>query len=255
MQLHKLQGYIQHIFLVEYPHALMLLDGACRADFHIVREYIENILKRPLSDLNVVMVTHMHPDHAGCAQLFREKTNCKIVSGPVAEDWYAGISGRFAHLTDIILAQWVAKKIGKKRRFIWYPRMLNADIKLNDGESVPGFEDWQVISTPGHTSMDISIANAKEKIIYVADLNVKIKDQLHPPFPVHFPIQYKHSLNRMHDFADYTVLMAHVESQKLQKNDITALIEKAPSKAQNSKQAITSMLRKMLGMSFTSARK
>jgi len=67
MKLHQIQGYIQSIYLAEYPHKLLLLDGACRADVETISYFITGSLKRPLSHLKLVVSTHMHPDHAGAA--------------------------------------------------------------------------------------------------------------------------------------------------------------------------------------------
>lgn len=65
MQLHTIKGYIQDIYLVEYPDKLLLLDGACRADIPHLKAFIEIELMRDFADLHTVVVTHMHPDHAG----------------------------------------------------------------------------------------------------------------------------------------------------------------------------------------------
>ncbi|MGB2081875.1 MAG: MBL fold metallo-hydrolase, partial [Psychrobacter sp.] len=57
----RLEGYIQSSYLAVYPDKIMLLDGCCRADVPMVLDYIERTLKRPITDLKVVVVTHMHP--------------------------------------------------------------------------------------------------------------------------------------------------------------------------------------------------
>lgn len=76
MHIHTIQGYIQTIYLAEYPDKLLLLDGASRADITYLCQFIEQQLARPLSDLKVVVVTHMHPDHAGAAHRLRALTGC-----------------------------------------------------------------------------------------------------------------------------------------------------------------------------------
>lgn len=80
MQLHRIQGYIQTMYLAEYPDKLMLLDGASRADIPHLEDFIEHQLHRPFSDLKLVVVTHMHPDHAGGAHRLRDLTGCKAQS-------------------------------------------------------------------------------------------------------------------------------------------------------------------------------
>lgn len=245
MHVHQLRGYIQNIFLIEYPHGCLLLDGACKADFDVIDNYFKDELKRPLTDLKVVMVTHMHPDHAGCAHYLRKKSGCKIISGVFTQQWYAGVSGKLSHLIDILLAHWVAGKIGRKRRLIWYPATLRPDQMLVDGEAVPAFDDWQVLCTPGHTSMDISLLNHKHKLCYIADLVVKVKGQLTPPFPVNLPNEYKSSLARLHDLPGYTIMMAHVVSQPISADEISRLIAQAPDKPQNIRQVIFNLARRL----------
>ena len=245
MRLHTLHGYIQNIFLVEYPHGCILLDGACKADFPTIKDFFENTLERPLSDLKTVMVTHMHPDHAGCAHYLRKQTGCKIVSGNFAQHWYSGISGRITHVLDIYLALWVAKRLGKKRKNIWYSSKLRPDLKLEDGACIPGFEDWKVVATPGHTSMDISLLNKKHNLLYVADLVVKVKGEFSPPFPVSLPEQYKQSVNKLKEYSNCEILMAHVPQQKISDADISHILALAPNKPQNNRQILFDMAKKL----------
>ena len=94
MKIHTLSGYIQHIYLVEDTKGILLLDGCSRADVDNVCQYITKTLSRPLSDLKLVVVTHMHPDHAGGAMLLRERTGAQVASHPKAINWYSGVAGR-----------------------------------------------------------------------------------------------------------------------------------------------------------------
>ncbi|MFC4701054.1 MBL fold metallo-hydrolase [Glaciecola siphonariae] len=245
MQLHTLRGYIQNIFLAEYPHGLLLLDGACRADFTLIEDFIVNTLNRPLSDLKALAVTHMHPDHAGCAHYLRKRSGCKIVCGLFKQQWYSGVSGRLSHLVDIYLALWVAKRLGRTRRNIWYQAHLRPDIMLNDGEAIPGFEDWRLIKTPGHTAMDVSLLNEKRNLLYVADLVVKVKGKLSPPFPVNLPEQYASSLQKLKRYTHCDVLMAHVPQQKITRDEVDNLLALAPEKAQNNRQVLTDLARRL----------
>lgn len=238
MKLHSLKGYIQNIHLVEYSHGCILLDGCCRSDFPLILDFFENTLKRPINDLKVVMVTHMHPDHAGCANKLKKASGCKLISGDYKKQWYCGISGWFAHKVDIILALWVAKRMGKKKRNLWYNRKLKADLLLKDNQQVPEFEDWRIITTPGHTSIDISLVNDSAKLIYVADLIVSVRGELVAPYPVFFPVLYKESLKKLRNFAGFKVLLAHVKPFCIDATQINQLITKAPMTPQTNIQAV-----------------
>ena len=64
MQLRAIAGYIENIYLVEDQAGLMLLDGCSRADVETVCHYIRDEIGLPLTALKLIVVTHMHPDHA-----------------------------------------------------------------------------------------------------------------------------------------------------------------------------------------------
>jgi len=248
MKIHVLKGFIQNIFLVEYTDKCMLLDGCSKADFKTIQSFFAAELKRPLTDLKVVVVTHMHPDHAGCAHYLRKITGCKIVSCKRNKQWYHGAKGRLAHVVDIMLAFWVAGKMKRPKKNIWYHPHLHPDITLSDEQTIPGFDDWQVFETPGHTDRDLSVMHTPSKRIYVADLIVKVKNKLSPPFPIYIPELYKRSLLKLQALQPNSVLMAHAAEITLTEHDYAHLLNRAPNQPETNKLAIIRMLKgKLLG--------
>ena len=228
MILHKINGYIQSIYLIEYPDKLLLLDGLCRADVAMVCDFISETLKRPLSDLTLVVVTHMHPDHAGGATQLRQLTGCSIAISNVDGDWYQGIDGFLMRWTDILLAHWVAKRMGKPKRRLWYPRKIKADIKLNDGDILPGFDEWQALFTQGHTDRDLSLHHLPSNKVYVADLMVTVKGRFISPFPVFYPNRYQASIERIKALNPQGVYLAHGGEVQLSEQDYQHLFAEMP---------------------------
>ncbi|MCL1126136.1 MBL fold metallo-hydrolase [Shewanella surugensis] len=245
MQLHHIKGYIQSIYLVEYPDKLLLLDGCSRADVPLLQEYIQVKLQRELYDLKLVMVTHMHPDHAGAADLLRRLTGCKIATANVSGQWYSGMEGRLMHLTDILLTLWVANKMKKPRRNIYYSSQLQADYQLNDDERLPDFDDWKVISTQGHTDRDISLYHKLSDRLYVADLMVKVKTKFIPPFPVFYPNRYRDSLKKVQSLNPKIVALAHGGEVKLTAEDYRSLIQHAPKTPMTHWRSVKAKLKKV----------
>lgn len=228
MIIHQLDGYIQTIYLIEYPDKLLLLDGCSRADIDLVTYFINKTLNRPLSDLQLIVVSHMHPDHAGGAAKLRKLTRCKIATAKVSGHWYRGIDGVLMHWTDIVLAQWVAKRKKRHKRSLWYRRKLIADIYLDDQEYLPGFDDWQVLFTQGHTDRDLSLSHHESQKIYIADVMVKVKSKFIPPFPIFYPNRYKATLNKLKALTGYHFLLAHGGEVQLSNKDFKHLFSKAP---------------------------
>lgn len=209
---------------------MLLLDGCCRADIGLIKQFITQTLNRHLTDLNLIVVTHMHPDHAGAAHKLRALTGCKIASAKMPTQWYRGMNGRFMHAVDISLGAWVAHRMKRPKKNLWYPPHLIVDFPLVDQDLLPGFEDWSVVSTPGHTDRDISVLHKESKRIYVADLMVKVKDRFIPPIPVNYPNQYRASLHKLHDLKPNSVMLAHGAEVELSDKDYDHLFTVAPSK-------------------------
>ncbi len=230
MKIHQLQGHIQSIYLVEYSQKLLLLDGCCRADITMLEQFITGDLNRSFSDLKMIVVTHMHPDHAGAAHKLRKITGCKIASANMPRQWYSGLSGRLSHLIDIALATWVASRMRKVRRNLWYSPHLKIDYALMDQDTVPGFDDWCVLTTQGHTDRDLSVLHRPSKRIYVADLLVKVKDRFIPPIPVHFPEQYRASILKVQALQPASIMLAHGGEVQLAERDIAHVLTVAPRK-------------------------
>lgn len=228
MKLFEFEGYIQSIYLAEYEHGLLLLDGCCRADVEDICRFITAHLKRPVTDLKLVISTHMHPDHAGAAEKLRSITGCQIATGQTQYSWYRGLDGFLMYLTDMALTKWVANRKGKKAKLLWYNRHLKADIQLSNNQRLPNFEDWQVITTHGHTDRDISLYHAQTNKIYVADLIVKVKGRYVPPFPVFYPSRYKTSLNTIEQLNADKIILAHGGEVELTTQDFDYLKQKAP---------------------------
>ena len=208
-KIHHLKGYIQSLYLIEYSDKLLLLDGGSRGDVTRVEKFIANTLNRSIYDLKLIIVTHLHPDHAGAAPHLRKKYNIPIAGHPELDYWYNGFWGIIQHLLDTIFAWYVATKSRNNYKRMWYQRSLKPDYKLCDGQVLPGFNDWEVICTPGHTTHDISIYNKKDKVIYIGDLAIKLGGKFNLPFPVALPGIMSKSLDKVMNLEINRILFAH----------------------------------------------
>lgn len=224
----RLDGYIQSIYLAIYPDKLLLLDGGCRSDVTMVLDYIQHTLQRPLNDLKVVIVTHMHPDHAGGAHKFRKATGCLIVSADKNHQWYEGIAGQVMHLVDTGLAHYVAHRQGRTFKKLWYAAYLYPDVTVRDGDKVPLFEDWLILETPGHTDRDLSVMHLPSRQVYTADLIIKLRHKFVAPFPIYDPKTYIASLQKIKELQPSNVMLAHGRELMIDTATFDELIKQAP---------------------------
>lgn len=229
MKIHQISGYIQSIYLAVYDDKIMLLDGCCKADVETIYDYITKDLGRPISQLKTVVVTHMHPDHAGAANTLQQRFGCEIVTGKSDVHWYRNIDGWVMYLSDVLLTKWVASRLKRGRKPVWYWPRLKPNHQLEDNANIPGFEDWQVIETQGHTDRDISVFHNPTKTVYVADLVVKVKGKFIPPFPVFYPNRYRNSLHRVEGLKPNKVIVAHNGEVNITREEYEHLLSLAPT--------------------------
>lgn len=224
-----IEGYIQTTYMAVYPDKLLLLDSGCRCDVDNLLTYITEVLKRPVEQLKTVVVTHMHPDHAGGAKLLKQKTGCQIVSAKSEKAWYQGILGRVTHLNDLGLTYYVANRQGKSVANVWYDPILKVDIEVEEGDAIPSFEDWTVLETPGHTDRDLSLWHAQTKQAYTADLILNMKDKFVSPYLITLPDAYRASLKKVKALQPEIVLLAHDKRTKIFDKDFNHLIDRTPN--------------------------
>lgn len=230
MRIHQLDGYIQSIYLVEYPHGLLLLDGCCRSDITLIKHFITHTLRRSFHDLKIICVTHMHPDHAGAAHRLRHLTGARIVSVAQHRQWYAGLDGLAAYIIDQGLALYVGHRLGKPIQNLLYNPYLKADDYVQEGDTLPVFDDWQVVDTRGHTDRDISLWHAATRQLYVADVLIKLKSKYVAPFPLYLVEQYRHSLQKILNLKPETVILAHGGMQQISDAEWDHIIRHAPKR-------------------------
>lgn len=209
MKLHIFKGYITNLFIAEYSHGLLLLDGASPADLKVIEEFCREKLNRPVSDIKLAVVTHMHPDHSGAAPLLRKKYGTKIAGYKNIDLWYSGVTGWMQHFMDCVMAQIVASRQGTKIRRVFSKRITKPDILLEDGDILPFFPDWSALYTPGHTTHDIALYHAGKKMLYCGDSIIEVRNKLYLPLPVIYKESMRSSYEKMALFDVETILLPH----------------------------------------------
>lgn len=209
--IHIYKGYVQNNFLIEYKDKILLLDGACRPDTEQIAGFIQNNLKRDISDLKLTAVTHSHPDHQGAAVLLRNKYNIPAAAPEDIDLWYSGIGGRLQHISDTLQSQFMAKQTKRnlKSESLFHDRLLIPDYKLKDHSTLPFFSDWEALSAPGHTSHNIMYYNAHNRLLYIADTIISSRGKFLPPVPVLFPAAMKDTLMKIKKLKPDIILFAH----------------------------------------------
>lgn len=142
------------------------------------------------------------------------------------------------HFVDINLAHYVARRQGRSLKNLYYPAHLTPDIIVKDGDSVPKFDEWRVLETPGHTDRDLSLFHIPSRQVYTADLIIKLRHKFVAPFPIYDPKVYIQSLQRIKALKPSMVMMAHGRELAIDAETFDMLITQAPKHPRTIKDTI-----------------
>jgi glyoxylase-like metal-dependent hydrolase (beta-lactamase superfamily II) len=234
-KIHSIDGYLSRIFLVEYPHGLLLLDGCSICDVKRIEAFCTQNLKRDPTDIKLVVVSHAHPDHAGGVRTLREKYGVRIAGHPLLPRWYAGFTGWLQYRFDLaMMHNLVAKKIHRKFEPTAFSRVVRPDFFVDEGDLLPIFPDWRVLHVPGHTRHDISLYHEKTDVLYASDLIVDMNGGHNIPLPVVFPEMMRRSYEKVAGLNASTILLPHGRTIRSQNSaqvfvDMKRLLDDSPT--------------------------
>ena len=229
--LHTIDGKISTIYLVVYPDKVLMLDCGCRCDVRQVEFYITRKLKRPMSSIKLVIASHAHPDHAGGSAFISRKYKIPLAAPRGINEWYRGILGSLQHRVDTFLGYHVLRVTGGGMANLFYNRRVKYDHALDNKTVLPGFSDWTVYDTPGHTHHDMVFYNEKERLLYAADVILCVNGKYLLPFPVPMEDKMARSLDMISSLNVETLLLAHgglkkVKDLKAVTDDLKAQLTK-----------------------------
>ena len=170
-RIHQIKTRYVNTYVIEVPERLLVIDVA-RGSAKYVLGYVRQELKREPGEIALVICTHNDPDHSGGVM------NLARLCGAETGMPYAMSSrlGRFKSLpVSVMMRVLTSAREGlrvrawrmyanpaRSRRARGQPThvpVVNRDAKreppaqhlLRHGERLPGFEEWQVVHTPGHS--------------------------------------------------------------------------------------------------------
>lgn len=167
-------------FVVEAETGLVLID--CGVDWEIgwrsVEEGLTSLGYR-LSEVNTLIVSHLHPDHVGMAPRLIAETGCRFVMHKRAASLYRRYNDTpgFATRTQVLARQHgvpaalqgAFSDIGPRPDFM--PAIGPPDVLVEDGSTIP-LEDQrrlEVIYTPGHDPAHICLRDSLTGVVFSGD--------------------------------------------------------------------------------------
>lgn len=156
---------------------LALIDTGMPGGAARVLSFIRSLGREP-EELEYILITHGHIDHAGSATELRRLTGAKVVAhrdeivpGPDASYVLAPAStGRPGP---------VLRLLSRLGRFEPCP----VDTVVDDADTLPYFGGMRVVHTPGHTRGSMSLLFEERRVLFVGDAIISNRDRLSRPLP------------------------------------------------------------------------
>ncbi len=153
---------------------LTLIDTGFRGSAKRIEGFIRSLGRSP-KEIDLIILTHHHPDHIGSLPELKEITQARVA----------------IHEADLLPdeQQPTIKLIKKLLLFpplsplkpALSPQLGEVEIKLQGGEVFEVLGGLEVIPTPGHTPGSISLWAPKKKLLFVGDAINNRYSALRPP--------------------------------------------------------------------------
>ena len=233
MKIHLVKGRFVNSYIIEEGDKLFVVDVAMNHGEKFVLGYLEQVMKRDPKDVVFVMCTHDDPDHIG--GIFALARSCEaqvampfasrsmmlknlnnplgMLIGPATifietfrpRMWamYMNADRNVAAETKPVLEAAAPAHHGDRSAepdFILYNKML-----------LPGFEDWLVVHTPGHSWDSMCLFHKPTRAIISGDtlLCSKKKNEVVMPAIYTNPFQMQRSIAKLRKFKPSAIHPAH----------------------------------------------
>jgi len=172
MKIHQVKTRLVNTYVIEYPDRLFVMDVAVRCHRYVLG-FIEQELKRDIHDVVLVTCTHDDPDHMGGVRRLATLCNAEIAipnhAGILRSKFLGDPAGFFIRAVTALreglrARMWTmyfnpgrGRSARKKPRYagkkglMKLSRGLKQRHRMAGNENLPGFEDWRVLHTPGHS--------------------------------------------------------------------------------------------------------
>ena len=207
---YQLQALAARVTALLEDGQVVLVDAGARGSMGLISAGLRALGYTP-DRVRLVVVSHYHPDHIGnLASLVRatsapvaaHRLEAPVVAGEVplpAPHRYRVVAG----LTRPLLP-------------VFHEGPTGVNHLLDDGDSLPGAPDVQVIHTPGHTPGSICLHLASRRLIIVGDALQHRFGRLLPPASsvTQDPAQAMESLKKLLALDFDTICFSHSSAMK-----------------------------------------
>ncbi|MGE5800249.1 MAG: MBL fold metallo-hydrolase [Syntrophaceae bacterium] len=159
-QVHLPSGVTLERFVYAYlilDKRICLIDSGVATAETVIFKYLEKAGRKP-QEIDLLVLTHSHPDHIGAARAIRENTGCLVAAHEAEKGW----------IEDVNLQS-------RERPVPGFHTLVGGSVpvgrSLADGDNIElgAGHSLQVLHTPGHSAGSICLLSGKERVLFSAD--------------------------------------------------------------------------------------
>ena len=147
---------------------LIVVDPGSELNVRLTLKYLQDFLHRAPTDIDLVVLTHLHPDHTAGVNFLRRICSTPVAASAAARQ-FAEVESQssrakpgITQLAGQVLSQ--ATLPGALHHLDLFPphyasQVKMIDIWLEDVAGLPRHPDWRVIASPGHTPESLCLYN------------------------------------------------------------------------------------------------
>jgi len=158
-------------YLVNDEEHCFVIDPGSVLNTHLTLHYLQRFLHRSPSDIDLIVLTHLHPGHTDGVEALRKACKAPVAASIVAQQlvqsWIDGhqeIRSKpgMSHLVGHMLSQHPLP--ATLHHLDLFPphyeqQAQMVDIWLEDVAGLPNHLNWRVIASPGHTPESLCLYN------------------------------------------------------------------------------------------------
>ena len=198
---YQLPAFGARVTVVVSKRGLLLVDTGARGSGGLIAKSLKH-LGYSLEQVQMLVLTHTHPDHAGAIAAVVKNTQARIAVHESEVDGISGVTPNPNPFRGRFMGRFTKRLLP-----LLYDGPAHVDYSLSDGTLLDWSEEVRIVHTPGHTQGSISLYLPAKRLVIVGDaLQYRLRRLSLPARAVSHDLrQAKDSLKRLLIF-DFEVL-------------------------------------------------
>ncbi|WIY07446.1 MBL fold metallo-hydrolase [Amycolatopsis mongoliensis] len=169
-----------NVYFIRSGPAWVLVDAGWAKDARRIENTAKALFGATTGPPAAILLTHVHPDHAGSARYLARLWDCAVHLHP---DELPIANADFETMVAVAgpLDRWVVlpllRAMGRRRRQAALERSTLGALArpVEPGHGLPGLPDWECVSTPGHTPGHLAYFRPADRVLLSGDALVTLR--------------------------------------------------------------------------------